>query len=310
MKIMVFGAGALGSVLGGFLSEHHEVTLIAREKHVSAINNRGLRVSGIWGEHTFRELNALASAEELNTPQAYILITTKAYDTEEAVKSISHVADENTAIVSFQNGIGNEEIIARAFGEERTLGGMAIFGAVLKAPGEVEVTVYAGECRVGELAGKSRKAEIIAEALNRAGIPTVYTGDIIRDKWMKLFYNSALNPLSAILRVNYGALGELKETRELMKNLIREAFSVAKAKNVNLEVTAEEYIELFFEKLLPATRGHKSSMLQDMEKGKKTEIDFLNGAVVKLGKKHGIAVPYNESLVALIKFLESNPQEV
>jgi 2-dehydropantoate 2-reductase len=121
---------------------------------------------------------------------------------------------------------------------------------------------------------------------------------------MKAFYNIALNPLSAILRVPYGFLGQHEETRALMKHMLKEAFRVAGAEGVELNSTSEEYFQHLLEKQLPPTAEHRSSMLQDIEKGKKTEIDYLNGAVTKLGRKHGIPTPYNDAMAAIIKSLE------
>ncbi len=304
MKILIFGAGALGSVFGGFLSREHEVTLIGREPHMRAIARRGLRISGIWGEHTFTRLRALTSVEQLPEKRFdLVMITTKSYDTATAVREVAPFAGDG--VLSMQNGIGNEETIASVVGEERTLGGMAIFGARLLEPGSVEVTVYASECLVGELSGGlSQRAREIAAHFTGAGIPTKPSEDIIRDKWLKAFYNIALNPLSAILRVPYGKLGELEETRRLMREMLKEAFAVAGAKGIRIGYTWEEYFRHLLENLLPPTARHISSMLQDIERGKRTEIDYMNGAIVKLGRELGIATPVNETITAIVRALE------
>ncbi len=308
MNILIFGAGAMGSVFGGFLSQEHEVTLIGRQEHMRAIAERGLRISGIWGEHHFTRLSALTSVEQIPERERFdlIMITTKSYDTAKAVEEVAPLVGEGTAVLSMQNGIGNEEVIARAFGEERTLGGMAIFGARLLEPGHAEVTVYASECLVGELkGGESERARELASAFTRAGIPTRASDDIVRDKWLKAFYNIALNPLSAILRVPYGTLGELEETRELMRKMLKEAFEVAQAKGIRVGFSWEEYYNHLLENLLPPTARHISSMLQDIERGKRTEIDYLNGAVARLGRELGVATPVNDAVTAIVKALES-----
>ncbi|MEM3521763.1 MAG: 2-dehydropantoate 2-reductase [Candidatus Bathyarchaeia archaeon] len=201
--------------------------------------------------------------------QDLILITTKAYDTEKAVEQILPFLNENTFVVSIQNGIGNEEIIARKVGVERTLGCMVIFGATIVEPGHVKVTVYASECLIGSISGKNEVTEYLAKTFSEAGILTLVTDDIIREKWMKAFYNMALNPLSAILKVPYGKLGEFKETKIIIKRIIQEAFKVANAKGIKLKLNYEEYFEFLLRKQLPPTSEHKSSMLQDIEKGKK-----------------------------------------
>lgn len=303
MRVLIFGAGAMGSVFGGFLSRITDVTLLGRNPHVKAVRENGLRVSGIWGEHLFRP-GARTALEDLGLFDA-AFITTKAYDTPTAVREVlPHLTPEGT-VVTMQNGIGNEEAVAEVVGRDRTLGGMAIFGARLVAPGHVEVTVYASECRIGPLEGGLGMAVELADTLSRAGIPTLPTGDIIREKWMKAFYNIALNPLSAVLRVPYGFLGKHEETRGLMRSLLEEAFAVARGQGVELEMDWEEYFRYLLERQLPPTAGHRSSMLQDLERGKRTEIDYLNGAIVGLGKRKGIKTPVNETIVRIVKALEA-----
>lgn len=300
------GAGAIGSVFGGFLSILHDVTLIGREAHISAIKENGLRVSGIWGDRLFKNLKAFTSVDECDiyAPYDLVLITTKSYDTEYATMQILPLIGKDSIVVSVQNGIGNEELIAKIVGEERTMGGMAIFGAMLIEPGHVKVTVYASECLFGALSKDMEKSKIIADTISKSGIPSLPTDDIIREKWMKAFYNIALNPLSAILKVKYGKLGIYDETKAIIKSLLGEAFEVARAEGIRLKFTCEEYFEHLMKKQLPSTSEHISSMLQDLEKRKRTEIDYMNGAIVRLGKVHGIKTPFNETVVNLIKTLE------
>ena len=307
MNILVFGAGAMGSVFAGFLSKENNVTVIGRAEHVDAINERGLQITGIWGEHIFTGLHAYASAAEIPLGDSFdlIMITTKSNDTEKAVTEIRRFAAKGTAVMSMQNGIGNEDTISSAVGVEKTMGGMAIFGARLTEPGHAEVTVFASECLVGDLTvGVTKRANEIADTFSKAGIPTKASDNIIRDKWMKAFYNVALNPLSAILRVPYGELGEKGATKEIMKNLLEEAFTVAEKLGVPLKFTWSEYYDYLLETQLPPTASHKSSMLQDLERGRRTEIDYLNGAVVALGKRLEIPTPVNVTITNLIKSLE------
>ncbi|MCP8317347.1 MAG: 2-dehydropantoate 2-reductase [archaeon] len=306
MKILIMGAGAIGSVFGGFLSSSQDVTLIGRVSHISAIRKKGLKVSGIWGEHLFKGLKAFTSADECKrfAPYDLILITTKSYDTEYATMQILPLIGEDSIVASVQNGIGNEEIIAKMIGKERTMGGMAIFGAMLIKPGHVKVTVYASECLFGTLSGDMKRSKTIADIITKAGIPSLPTDDIIREKWMKVFYNIALNPLSAILKVRYGVLGIYDETKAIIKRMLQEAFEVAKAEGIRLKFTCEEYFNYLMEKQLPPTVEHISSMLQDLERRKRTEVDYMNGAIVRLGKVHGIKTPVNETIVNLVKTLE------
>ncbi len=305
MKITIIGAGALGSAIGGFLSRENEVTLVGRSDHVRAINSSGLKVSGIWGDHLFRELQTGTDVACIKATQDIIMIATKSYDTAAAVCQVLPLVGPGTYVMSMQNGLGNERTIAESVGDGRTMGGMAIFGVVVVAPGHVRVTVFGGECKVGALEGSQDKAKEFAVALQRSGIPTAWSGNILADKWLKAFYNIALNGLSAILRVPYGVLGEREETRRIMGNLLTESFAVAAAEKVHLPFTRDSYFRHFMETQLPATAQHRSSMLEDISRGRRTEIDYLNGMIVTLGRKHDLATPVNETLVGIIKTLEA-----
>ncbi len=308
MNVLIVGAGAMGSVFGGFLSRHHEVTLVGRDPHMAEIKKHGLTVSGVFGDHNFKNLEAVTS---VSGPESrdLILITTKSYDTKKAVEQIAGLVGEDTKVVSVQNGIGNEDVVSKVVGADHTMGCMAIFGAAVPEPGHVKVTVYASECLIGSVGGAGgvgdeKWAAKVADMFSKAGIPTLPTDDIIREKWMKAFYNIGLNPLSAILKVPYGDLKEHDETLVIMKKLIDEAFKIAAARGVKLKFDNDEYFEYFLEKQIPPTAKHKSSMLQDIERGKRTEIDYLNGAIVLMGKRYKIETPVNETITNVVKMLE------
>jgi len=306
MKILVMGAGAIGSIFGGFLSKSQDVTLIGRKPHISKINKEGLKISGIWGEHIFKNVHAFTSVVECTelAPYDLVLITTKSYDTEDVVIKVLPLISKDSLVASVQNGIGNEEIIAKIVGKNRTMGGMAIFGAVLVEPAHVQVTVYASECLFGTLSKNMKRSKAVAEMVSKSGIPASPTDDIIREKWMKVFYNITLNPLSAILKIRYGKLGEYEETKEMIKSMLKEAFKVAEAEGIGLKFTWEKYFHYLIKNQLPPTSEHKSSMLQDIEQHKRTEVEYMNGAIVRLGKVHGIKTPVNETIYNIIKTLE------
>ena len=308
MNILIMGAGALGSIFGGFLSRKNSVCLVGRKAHMKAIEAKGLRISGIWGEHFFKKLLSTTTIKGIKEKQDIIFVTTKSYDTRLAIENVKHLLKDDGYLVTMQNGIGNEDTASEIIGKNRTIGGMAIFGANLMESGHVKVTVYASECLVGEIDNNTRKSKEIAALINTAGIPTLPSDNIIRDKWMKAFYNIALNPLSAILRMPYGFLGENKETKNIMYLLLAEAFRVARAERIALKVDLDSYFNFFLNRQVPSTASHRSSMLRDIEKGKKTEIDYLNGLIVEKGKVHGIPTPYNAVITQIIKSLEKIPQ--
>lgn len=314
MRFLVMGAGALGCAFGGMLASHHEVTLVGRERLMKPIREKGLRISGIWGEHLVR-LNAVSSVSAVlrgGVRTDYIvLLTTKAYDTETAMEELKPLLAESpsTVVLSLQNGIGNVQTIAQFIGEERTLGGMVITGfeIVSEQPVvNVRVTVSADKTKVGELNGEITPRLLkIVDAFNNAGIPSEAVRNIHSHIWAKAIYNAALNPLSAIFKVPYGALSN-ENAFAIIERIVDEAFAVAKAENIKLFWDSPAaYLKFLREVQLPKTASHLSSMLKDIERGKKTEIDFINGVFVRLGKKHNIPTPVNEIIVRQIKFLEA-----
>jgi 2-dehydropantoate 2-reductase len=305
-SIAIMGAGAIGSVIGGMLArKEHKVTLVGRKPHIDEIRKNGLHISGIWGDYTVRDINAVT--EPLHEHQDIIFLTVKSFDTARAATEAAPMVGPSTVVVSVQNGLGNIETLVEIFGKEKIIGGMAIFGAILPEPGNVRVTVMASETLVGELDGSlTSRVKDIADMLDSAGIPAKASDNIMRDIWHKALYNIALNPLSAIFGVSYGEVADNPHTRWLVKQMISEAFQVAKASCRSLGInTADEYLEILWNQKLPPTRDHKSSMLQDILRGKRTEIDFINGAVVRLGAENGMETPYNNAVVSMVKAKES-----
>jgi len=308
MKFLVMGAGALGSTFGGMLADAgYDVTLIGRESHMKPIREHGLRITGIWGSYVIENIKATSELKENYEPDVdVVLLTTKSFDTENAIRELQSLISTDSVVISLQNGIGNEEIIARYVGEEHTMGGMVITGFEIPKPGEVEVTVSAATTKIGELNNKitPRLRKIVA-IFNEAGIPSDAVDNIQMHIWAKALYSAALNPLSAIFRVEYGKLSN-PHSFAIIEAVIHEAFEVAEAEKVELFWnSAGEYLEYLRHEQIPRTEKHRSSMLNDIERGKKTEIDFLNGVFVALGKKHNIPTPVNETIVRVIKFLES-----
>lgn len=312
MRYLIFGAGAIGSVVGGLLahlnSPDDEVFLIGREPHVEIIRTRGLHIDGIWGEFLIKISNSFSSIDELPVKSFdVIFLTVKSYDTENAVRATEPLLAESGIMISLQNGLGNLEKISSVVGAQRTAGGRVIFGVEFPEPGHVTVTVCAEPVLLGSPQNRAPEGIIrhCVDRFNQAGIPAEFTEEIERHIWAKVLYNIALNPLSTILGVNYGALLENNYTPEIMKEIIREAFAVANACGQSLFWRKpEEYLEVLFKRLIPATAAHHPSMLQDIQHHKPTEIDALNGAIVQLGKRFNVETPINTTLTYLVKSLE------
>lgn len=311
-RVLVAGAGALGSVFGGFLRlADHDVTLLGRGTHIEAIRAHGLRIDGLWGEHRAGDFGLAADPAEARGPFDAILLTVKSYDTATMAAAVAPLLAADGVAISLQNGLGNAEAMAAHVGSARALAGRVIFGAELLAPGQVRVTVYADPVLIGawEPACPSRlteRARYWVAQLAAAGIPAEYCDDIGAALWGKVLYNAALNPLGALLGVPYGVLGEQAHTRAIMDAAIDEAFAVAGAEGVQLPwASAAEYRAVFYGRLLPSTADHRSSMLQDLERGWATEIDAINGQVWARGAAHGIVTPVNEMLTRLVHAREA-----
>jgi 2-dehydropantoate 2-reductase len=314
-------------VFGGFLRmAGHEVTLLGRGEHLDAIAERGLFIEGLWGDHHAGGCELCSHAGAARGAFDAILITVKSYETQAMARAVAPLLAADGLMISLQNGLGNGEALAAAVGSRRVLAGRVIFGAEVVAPGRVRVTVYADPVLVGawDMSGSgSRSREsgagsrlsdsedgMVAPATQgrrwvanfaAAGIPAEYTEDIVAALWGKVLYNAALNPLGALLGVHYGALGEDADTRAIMNAVIDETFAVAIAEGVKLPWnSAADYRAVFYGRLIPPTFHHRSSMLQDLERGRPTEIDAINGAVWQRGVVHGILTPFNELLARLV----------
>lgn len=305
MRILIMGAGAIGSVIGGLMAQAgHAVTLVGRPRHLEAIRANGLFIRGIWGEHQIHGLTLETDVAVIRGEAPdLILLCVKCYDTAEAVAAVAPLVGAHTVVCAYQNGLGNAETIADAVGWERTLVARAIFGVRIPTPGTAEVTVIAQPTAIGAWLpeGPVSRAQDIAEAMAAAGLPSVYTDRIQTVLWSKVAYNCALNPLSALLDVPYGALAETEDTRAIMEEVVGEIYAVGAALGIALEPgTPSDYMKGFYAELLPPTAAHYASMREDFLRKRRTEIDALNGAIVEYGAAHEIDCPANRFLVRLV----------
>jgi len=301
MKIAFLGAGAVGLSVAGMMSRECEVYAVCRKRHSDAIKSEGLVLTGIWGDHNF----SFPCGQRLPPDEKfdYIFITSKSQDTREICR-VNSEALKKSNVISLQNGIGNEEIISEYTG--RVIGGMIITGFEWKGDGRVHVSVQAAPMRLGRFpSGIDDDVSHLSDIIKKSGIDVISDENIMGAIWAKTLYNCALNPLGAIMQVPYGELLD-ENSWMIIKGIVHEAFEVCKNEGVVLEwEKPEEYLEFLHDTQIPSTSRHHSSMYQDLSSSRKTEIDFINGAVVEKGKINGVKTPVNLTLVNMIKFRES-----
>ena len=293
MKIVMFGAGAIGGLMGAHLAQAHEVTLVCREKHAQAINSRGLKITGISDIHVHPK--AIYSLEELDAAD-FLFLTVKAYDTEKAIHDALPLMGPDTKIVSLQNGLGNLEAIAQVLPDAAIIGGVTSHGAILREPGIIEHTGRSYTVVGGQ------EAKTIANLLTDMNIETMVVDNIQVQIWYKAIVNSVINPIGTLMKDRNGLLLRDERFQALAKQIVSEGIAVAEARGITLcpEYAWERVIQVATE-----TSENICSMRFDVERGKKTEIDQMNGAIARYGSEHGISTPANALLASIIKFHEA-----
>jgi 2-dehydropantoate 2-reductase len=313
MNILIYGGGAVGlGIASCLIRSPNTVDIIARDETVNCLRRDGLIRSGIFGsfQATPEAFGCYTSlAEVAQYGYDIILVCTKSYDTGNAAQDLrEHYGgrDESTRIVLFQNGWGNAELFSSFFSKEQIFSARVITGFTRTQANEVAVTVHADAIHIGSLFGVDpARIGDLCEAITVGGIPCEPTHEIEKDLWAKMLYNCALNPLGAILNVPYGALAKHASSRLVMDHIVEEIFQVLAAAGYHTHwQKAADFLKMFYDKLVPDTAEHRSSTLQDLNANRKTEIEALNGAVIKLANEQGIEVPYNETIYQIIKFKE------
>jgi 2-dehydropantoate 2-reductase len=304
MKIHILGAGSLGCAIGGTLAAAGSaVTLIARSReHVDAVNAKGLVMRDTDGGERVVKLAAATDARGLE-PADLVIVLVKSFHTEAAIEGYKPAVGDNTIVMSLQNGLGHEEVLERAVGRRRLLAGKTYVGGVFLAPGVVRAGVQGKLTLIGEPdGGISERVQRVAAEFERAGLQTTVSDNITGTIWDKLLVNTATGALAGITGLSYGPLYAVPELEATAVAAVAEAMAVARAKGVKLSIA--EPIDAW--RMAGAGLGpdFKTSMLQSLEKGSVTEIDFINGAVVREGERLGIPTPVNRTLVACIKGIE------
>lgn len=303
MKIVVVGPGAMGCLFAGLLIEAGQTDvwlLDNREKRAKQITENGLKIEGISGFRIISKVKATADPQEIGTADL-VIICVKSYDTAEASHAVLPIIGDESTVLTLQNGLTNIEIISQIVGKDKVLAGVTSHGATMLDVGHIR-HAGVGETVIGELEGEySARAKRIANILKIAGLQTIISRDIYCSIWAKLIINAAINPITAITKLKNGELLEYNETRKLLGMTAREAQYVALARNISLPY---EDAASAVEEVCKATSANISSMLQDVLRQKRTEIDAINGAIVDEAKKAGVEAHINETLTYLIKGIE------
>ena len=303
MRIAVLGAGAMGSLLGGYLSRAgHDVWLVGRRpEHLAAIREEGLHIATSEGVLLARP-SVAASAEEVG-PSELVVLATKAYHTAEAAWTARPLLAERTPVLTLQNGLGNVAILQQTLGPERILAGITAHGARFVAPGRIQ-HAGKGETFIGEPAGPvTPRLEEVARVFREAGFKVALTPDVEDMIWSKLVINAGINALGALAGFANGELLAHSGTSRLLEDTVNEGAAVARAAGRRLfysDPVAEART------VAAATAENHSSMLQDFELGRRTEIEAINGALVRWGEELGVPTPVNRVLTLLAKSVEEN----
>ncbi len=307
LNVAVLGAGAMGCLFGGLLAEKGlKVTLIdVWKEHIDAINKNGLKMDGFGGDR-FIKISATNDPKSIS-PVDVVIVMCKATALEQALTNAKNIVGDKTVLMSFQNGIGHEAIMQNIVGVDKFLGGTTTQASNILGPGHIKnhasLPSWIGEYE----GGLSDRVKDIAQTFTAHGLETIASDNVKKRKWMKLFALTAVGPLSAIFDMHHTELyvtnKESKLARELGKQIILETRKVAQADGV--EVSEDECLEMFL-KIVDSNQTNKSSMAFDIQYKRKSEIDFINGSVSKIGKKHGVPTPLNDMLYKIIKVKEGS----
>ena len=305
MRFAVVGAGALGSAMGGVLAEAgHDVLLITRNTaHVNAINRRGLTLRTHGADRTIAARAATSAAGHAPVDCAIILV--KSAQTRDAVAAAMPLVGPDTCVLSLQNGLGHEDVLSELVGAHRVLAGKTYCGGQMIAPGHVICGHVGKDTHIGELDGTiTPRVAAIAAALNAAGLHTIVSDNIMGTIWDKLYINVATGALAGITRLAYGDLYQMPELQSVAVAAVTEAMAVARAKGIRTSIV--DPVQAWHKAGAGLPAEFKPSILQTLERGVRTEVDYINGAVVTLGAVHGIPTPVNSTLLACIKGIEKN----
>jgi 2-dehydropantoate 2-reductase len=303
MKIVFFGAGAIGAFYGAMLAraEAADVWFVARGAQLAAMRERGLRIETKYGDFTLEKPQTTGDTKEIGWADL-VVVSVKEYQTAGILDALTPLVGANTILMPFQNGVDGDAVLAERFGAERVIGGVPIISVNLIEPGFVR-HVASGEIAVGEFGGNiSERVEKIVEAFQKAGIPTQVSTNIREVLWHKLLWNAGFTSLICLTGCDSHEIMDVPEACKLVRQAIAETISVGKAQGFNF---APNHLELIFE----GTRAQppiRTSMLFDREAGRPLEYEAITGAVIRHGKYLGVPTPINDLLYGALKVIDAH----
>lgn len=306
MKLAIMGSGGVGGYFGGRLAaKGYDVSFIARGRHLDAIRRDGLKIESANGDVHIYPAKATDTPSDIG-PVDYVFFATKLWDTELGGKAIRPLINADSAVISLQNGVDAEDRLTMTLGREHVMGGVAQIASVIAAPGVIRHTGTMARIILGELDGsRTARAEALLTALHDAGIDAEIVDDIVTAIWRKFVFLVALSGVTSVTRHALGPLREDPHTRALLATIMKETIAVARAKGIDID-PAYVNDRLGFLDTLPADMT--SSMRQDLQRGNRLELDWLSGAVVRMGQELGIDTPANAFIYVALK-LSANERQ-
>ena len=313
MNVLVIGAGGVGiGIAASLKSQGANISIYAKGETAKSIKEHGIKRCGLFTHYEFDDIPVYEKYSEIpkNTFD-FIVISTKTTQNRDVADKLSKNRDilkKSAKIIIFQNGFGNDQPYLKYFKKSQVFCARLITGFIRPKRYISEITVYTEPILLGSLQGENSECLLeFASLITKSGIECKTTDDIDKYLWAKMLYNCSLNPLGAILNKTYGELTKTQYTIDIMNNIIDEIFDVINASEYEtLWQNADEYKDIFYSKLIPDTFNHYSSTHQDIKRKIKTEIDSLNGSVIKLGEKYNIKTNTNKTIYNLIKTIESD----
>ena len=300
MRIAIMGSGGVGGYLGGRLAASGEdVAFIARGAHLAALRSEGLRIeSGGLGDATVDPAAATDDPASVG-PVDLVIFAVKLYDTEGAAQAAKPLVGRATGVVTLQNGVDSVEVLSRVLGRQHVIGGVAHIAAVIAAPGVIRHTGTMARFQFGELDGaQSERVAALSAALDGAGVDHQVSADIERDIWSKMVFLATFAGLTALTRLPIGRVRADPDTRALYQAGLAEALAVARARGIALP---DDFVARTLARTDQLPYEMKSSLLNDLESGRRLELPWLSGAIVRMGQEHGVPTPTHAFITTALK---------